>query len=54
VLTHEHEGVDLREDYARETLINLQQIWHRPVHLDTKTEGKPRFLSYDGSSFSEK
>lgn len=54
VLTHEHEGVDLREDYARATLVNLQKIWHRPVHLDTRTEGKPRFLSYDGSTFSEK
>ena len=54
VLTHEYEGIDLREDYSRETLINLQRIWKRPVHLDTKVEGKPKFLSYDGSVFSEK
>jgi stage V sporulation protein R len=54
VLTHEHEGVDLREDYARETLINLQKIWRRPVNLDTRFEDKPRFLSFDGSAFSEK
>jgi stage V sporulation protein R len=54
VLTHQHEGVDLRDDYARETLINLEKIWKRPVHLDTRLEGKPRFLTYDGSGFSER
>jgi len=54
VLTHEHEGIDLRDDYARETLINLEKIWKRPVHLDTRLEGKPRFLNYDGSEFSER
>ena len=54
VITHQYEGVDLREDYARETLANLQRIWKRPVHLETMAEGKPRFLSFDGTEFSEK
>jgi stage V sporulation protein R len=54
VLSHNHEGIDLREDYARETLINLERIWRRPVHLDTRAEGKPRFLSFDGTDFTDK
>jgi stage V sporulation protein R len=54
VVTHQHEGVDLREDWARETLVSLQRIWKRPVHLDTRAEGKPRMVSFDGTEFSEK
>ncbi len=54
VLTHRHEGIDLREDYARETLINLEKVWKRPVHLETRLEDKPRLLSFDGAGFTEK
>ena len=54
VLTHSHEGVDLREDYARETLANLQRIWKRPVHIETKEEDKGRLLSFDGTEASMK
>ncbi len=52
-LTHRHEGVDLRLDYARETLHNLQLLWNRPVHIETVLEGKPKVISFDGANFSE-
>lgn len=51
-LKHEHEGVDLKLDEARDTLINLHRIWHRPVHVETVVEGTPRLLSFDGREHS--
>ena len=36
LLRHEHNGVDLRLDQAADTLANLQFIWSRPVHLQTR------------------
>ena len=46
-LQHRWEGVDLREDYAQDTLQNLYAIWQRPVHLETATGDKERLvLSY--------
>jgi len=53
-LRHQHEGVDLRLDWARDTLANLQVVWSRPVHLETQIEGVPKLLSYDGEEQSEK
>ena len=47
-LFHRWEGVDLRLDYAEETLTNLHRIWQRPVHIETKVEGKGRLVSFDG------
>ena len=54
VLTHQHEGIDLREDYARETLVSLHRIWRRPVHIESKSEDKPRLLGFDGTEFTER
>jgi stage V sporulation protein R len=51
LLTHRHDGVDLEAKYTRETLMNLQRIWNRPVHLSTKEEGKDLILSYDGRDY---
>ena len=53
-LSHRHEGVDLRDDYARETLKNLHVIWQRPVHVETKFEDIPKLLSFDGKDFQER
>ncbi len=54
LLWHQHEGVDLRKDYAREVLSNLQRLWRRPVHIRTIVgEGKRRVWSHDGEEFSE-
>jgi len=52
-LQHRHEGLDLKHDWARETLRNIQRIWSRPVHLATIVEEKPKILSFDGTEFSE-
>jgi len=52
-LLHEHEGIDLKIDWAKETLRNLQKLWQRPVHLQTLVEGKGRVLSFDGGDHTE-
>lgn len=48
LLKHQHEGVDLREDYARATLANLEKLWRRPVHIETLVEGKSTLISGEG------
>jgi len=53
LLWHQHNGLDLKLDYARDTLTNLQLIWSRPVHLETILEGKATVLSYDGTEHSQ-
>jgi stage V sporulation protein R len=54
LLTHRHDGVDLRMDWARDTLANLYRVWRRPVNLMTKVEEKGKLLSFDGKSHSER
>ena len=54
LLTHRHEGVDLKTDYAQETLKNLSTLWRRPVNLTTKDEGKTVMLRFDGKDHSER
>lgn len=54
LLKHEHNGIDLRIDWAKETLTNLQVIWSRPVHLQTIVDNKPTLLSFDGSEHTQK
>ncbi|HMQ30276.1 MAG TPA: SpoVR family protein [Chloroflexaceae bacterium] len=53
-LRHRHEGVDLKMDYARDTMRNLHKIWTRPVHLETVIDEKKRLLAFDGSDFTER
>jgi stage V sporulation protein R len=53
-LRHQHEGLDLKLDWARDTLANVHAIWTRPVHLATMVEGKPMLLSFDGDRHAEK
>jgi stage V sporulation protein R len=53
-LRHQHEGIDLRLDWARDTLANLHTVWTRPVHLATMVEEKPMLFSFDGNRHSEK
>jgi stage V sporulation protein R len=48
LLRHEHQGVDLRTDWARETLKALVRVWKRPVSCATIVEGKPTLLRFDG------
>jgi len=53
-LRHRYEGVDLKMDYARDTLRNIQRIWTRPVHLETVFDEKRRLISFDGRDFTER
>ncbi len=54
LLEHEHMGVDLRMDWAEDTLRNIQTIWQRPVHLRTLVQEKEVLLSHDGRELSFK
>ena len=48
-LKHDYAGVELKMDYARDTLVNLQKIWSRPVHIETVIDDEESVLSFDGS-----
>ncbi len=48
LLSHEHEGVDLKNDTTLETLKNLHRVWRRPVHIETVTDELKKRISYDG------
>ena len=52
LLEHQHAGVDLRGDYAKETLISLVRMWKRPVAVTTRVDNKPVLLRYDGKEHS--
>lgn len=47
-LVHRHNGIDLRFDYAQDTMQNIQLLWTRPIHLETRYDEKPLLLSFDG------
>ena len=49
LLGHRHEGMDLKLDYARDTLRNLERVWRRPVSILTIIDDKPKRIRYDGS-----
>ena len=53
LLRHRHDGVDLRPDYARDTLANIHKVWRRPVNLETKVEDADTMLHYDGTEHTE-
>jgi stage V sporulation protein R len=53
-LRHRHEGIDLRLDYARDTLRNLHKIWTRPIFLETTIDDKKRLLGFDGRDYNER
>jgi stage V sporulation protein R len=48
LLRHDHQGLDLRIDYAREVLKSLVRVWKRPVNVMTIAEGKSVMMRYDG------
>jgi stage V sporulation protein R len=49
LLRHQHEGTDLKWDFAQETLVNLHRLWKRPVHVETIRDDKNIRLSFDGN-----
>ncbi|MCB9593831.1 MAG: SpoVR family protein [Sandaracinaceae bacterium] len=48
LLAHEHQGVDLRIDWAKEVLGSLVRVWRRPVEIHTMVDNKPTLLRFDG------
>lgn len=54
LLSHEYYGIDLRQDWARDTLTNIFNIWTRPVNLLTQLENKKVMLRYDGKEHTQK
>ena len=54
LLRHDHQGIDLRMDYAREVLTALVRVWKRPVCVLTKQEEKQVMLRFDGKEHTTK
>ena len=54
LLEHEHQGIDLRLDWAREVLSALVRLWRRPVELHTLIEKKASTLRFDGTDHTQK
>ncbi|MBW2464507.1 MAG: SpoVR family protein, partial [Deltaproteobacteria bacterium] len=53
LLEHDHQGIDLRIDYAREVLEALHRVWRRPIELHTEVEKKTVRMRYDGSEHAQ-
>jgi len=53
-LVHIHTGVDLKLDYAQDTLANLYKVWKRPTNLETIVDDRRKLLSFDGKEHSSK
>ena len=53
-LKHKYQGVELKLDYARDTLANLQRLWGRPVYIESVVDDKPTVMSFDGSQHETK
>ena len=49
LLKHQWTGVELKTDFAQDTLANLQRLWARPVHIETVVNDTRMILSFDGS-----
>lgn len=52
-LYHHFEGPEIKIATAKDTLMNLQKCWKRPVHLHTQIQNAPRRLSFDGKEYKE-
>jgi stage V sporulation protein R len=53
-LKHRFDGMEIRQDYAKDTLTNIHHIWTRPVHLETKIGEKTTLMTFDGESHRER
>lgn len=49
-LKHSYQGIELKQDYAQDTLRNLHKLWARPVHLESVIDDKAAILSFDGTN----
>jgi stage V sporulation protein R len=53
LLRHDHEGVDLDMNHAKDTLQNLFKVWKRPVSIFTIVEEKGKLLRHGSDGYSE-
>jgi stage V sporulation protein R len=53
LLQHQHEGMDLDMEEARDTLRNLHRVWRRPVNLQTILDDQPKVLTWDGDQMRD-
>ncbi len=54
LLRHIHEGTDLDNGQARDTLKNATKVWTRPVSLLTKVENKGKMLRCEDGNITER
>jgi len=54
LLKHQHQGIDLRVDYAREVLAALHRVWKRPVEVHTVVDSKNTLMRYDGREHTQR
>ncbi len=52
-LLHQHEGIDLQSNEAKDTLENIFKIWNRPVHIETFLDEAQMLFSFNGTEHSE-
>jgi stage V sporulation protein R len=53
LLRHEYNGVELKTNEAKDSLVHVQYIWGRPVHLETVIDDKPMLMSFDGTEHTQ-
>jgi len=53
-LKHRFDGMELRQDFAKDTLVNVFSIWSRPVHIQTIVGEKTTLLTFDGENHRER
>ena len=53
-LKHRFDGMEIRQDYAKDTLTNIHHIWTRPVHLETIIGEKTTLMTFDGENHRER
>ena len=51
-LEHRYNGIELKLEYANDTLAKLYKLWRRPVHVETVLDDHPTILSFDGTEHS--
>jgi len=53
-LKHGYEDIELEVKYLEKVLPYIFQLWGRPIHFETKMDGKEVLFSYDGKSVYKK
>jgi stage V sporulation protein R len=48
LLKHSYEGIELKMEDAKDTLVNLRMIWGRPVHIETVINDVASVISFNG------